>query len=952
MRNTILKILLAVYLFGGILYAQRTSEQYKRYAIKQMRIGKYAEAIDVLNKYIAQNPQKADGYNLRGLCYEAQELYNYAVLDFRRAHALEPNNPEINKNLNRVIKTWYKILEKKIAGHKRELAINPESAFDYLEIGKCYRWMEKWNLAEQWYDEYLKRDPNASPDEIIRYTEILAKTRHIKKGEKILKKYVERYPEDWRLWSRYGYFTLWLGKYKTAEDAFQTALSFKPFFKEAEDGLELAQRKGYLVQYHGRSYEKVYLIDKYYRILRRNPDNDEVRFKLVNELLNKKRYQEAKDQLAILEKKHSDEIRYQKLKKRLDDYYKKQIVVKEKLLEKDPSNREAVLAVAENYINLEEFDKAEEILNKYLEILPDDLEAKYLLAKTFMLQHENEKAYEIIKEVIDDGGNKIKYKLLAGQLGVWTLDQSDVPKNNLYDVIAAEPKNVTALVALGLYYYNQNEVDSVGHYVELAEEVEPENEDVVELRNMYELLKLKKEYEKYLTIAAEADSLSREGNYEEAVEKYNEYFSKPAELNMDDYPVLLSLASAYAALNRYDSAAAVYERALQYNDDEQVEILKAKSLFWAGDSLEAVNEFEQLAEKYPDNPELKVFLGDSYIRAKEYERAREAYLSVPDSAWETYDIERRLSWLPAEETSVSGRGFWSTLGYDILSYLYLNPHIYYFNDLLDFTYAFIGVEANTGLFRFLSVGASYRYGILSDGVYDNYFHRTMFFLHLKPSKRFRISGGLGKMFGDYYNRNEYEVSLEYTDSLKYRYYGIYMYGDGAEILYSPYLVPYKISAEMYKIGGYYDFSTGLTLRGFWSFLHALPGTSSSDNWGNEFLLRIGRRFNEEYIIGYELDYIDFQFTSAYYYSPQEYVSHSIWGEWSFYKDAEWDLKFNGRIGYVPASTYFIWDGRIDAEYRPYKNLYVTGFAYFGQSQRYYLGYRSKAFGISLSWSPF
>jgi len=35
--------------------------------------------------------------------------------------------------------------------------------------------LEEWNDAEIWYDEYLERDNNASPDEIIRYTEILAK---------------------------------------------------------------------------------------------------------------------------------------------------------------------------------------------------------------------------------------------------------------------------------------------------------------------------------------------------------------------------------------------------------------------------------------------------------------------------------------------------------------------------------------------------------------------------------------------------------------------------------------------------------------------------------------------------------------------------------------------------------------------------------------------------------
>ena len=946
----IIKILiLTTFVFLQSTNAQRnSSERFKRYAVKQMQLGKYDEAIDVLNKYIAQNPQKADGYNLRGLCYEATERYNYAVLDFRRAHALEPNDPEINKNLKRVITTWYKILNKKIEGHKRELAIDPNSAFDYLEIGKCYRWMEKWNLAEQWYDEYLKRDPNASPDEIIRYTEILAKTRHIKKGEKILKKYVERYPDDWRLWSRYGYFTLWLGKYKTAEEAFQTALSFKPYFKEAQDGLELAQRKGYLTLYQPRSYERVYLIDKYYRILRRNPNNYNIRFKLAEELLNKERYEEAKQQLAILAKEHSDDPRYEKLKKRLDEHYYELINSKKEIIKADSTNREAILEIAKDYLNLEEYETAKKILEDYLDKMPDDFEAKYYLAKAYSLMHDNQTAYELMNEILDAGGNELKYKLFAGQLGVWTLDKSDTPVNLLYSVLQEEPKNQTALIALGLYFFNQNEVDSLEKYVNLAGKINDSDPEYKNLKSMYEMLKIRLAQQKRWDLVAEGDSLVKEGYFEKGLEKYKEYFDdKNNVVTMSDYPVLLSMASAYSSLNKYDSAAYVYRKVYDLEEDPKIKLLEAKNLFWAGDSVQALKLFQELDNELPENPEIKVFLGDAYYRIKDYKQAEATYKAVPDSLWEQYYIEERLSWLPGEY----GAGV-ANLFTDIFSYLHVNPYFYYFNDNAGFTYSFIGANATTGLISYFSVGVGYRYGILGDSYVNNRFHRVMFYLQVRPLKNLFVSWGFGKMFGDTYDRREYEFSVNYMDSLTYRLYGYYLYGDGAEMLYSPYLVQYRISAEIYKIGGYYNFRRGLTLRGYWTFMHALRGASNSENWGNEFLFRIGRKFKKGYIFGYELDFMDFEFTSQYYYSPQEYLSHAIWGEWVFYKKRAWELKFNGRIGYVPKMSYFIWDGRVDATYRPYKNLYVTAFAFYGQSQRYYVGYRSKSLGVELHWTPF
>jgi tetratricopeptide (TPR) repeat protein len=114
---------------------------------------------------------------------------------------------------------------------------------NYCEIGKSNKPRGNRSLAEQWNYEFLKRE-EASADEIIRYSEILAKNGHIEKGEKILKIYVEKYPRDHRLWSRYGYFTLWLGKTKIAIEAFQTALEIRPFFLEAQDGLDQALGKG------------------------------------------------------------------------------------------------------------------------------------------------------------------------------------------------------------------------------------------------------------------------------------------------------------------------------------------------------------------------------------------------------------------------------------------------------------------------------------------------------------------------------------------------------------------------------------------------------------------------------------------------------------------------------------------------------------------------------------
>jgi len=396
MRKKITLILgcLAFLLLNGIVLAQGNAEAIKSEALKQMQFGRYGEAIDLLNKYVSAKPQLADGYNLLGLCYEKRNQLEWAVFNYRAANkCVQGKNKDIANNLNRATAAWYDQLYKKIEGHKREIAINPAKPVNYLEIGKCFKHLGKWALAEQWYDEYLKRE-EPSPDEVIRYTEILSMTGSLVKGEKILKRFVEKFPDDWRLWSRYGYFTLWLGKNKIAIMAFEKALAIKPYFKEALDGLLKAKGKGYdytffdTVKRHNQSLEpKEYPIDKYYRMLKKNGNDDETRFLLVDELWKANRIEEAYSQLKILSDKYTGQERFDnewnKIKNYRDSVYNQKITDYKGKFDKDSTDKESMLKLVEYYQYLQNYDEAIAVMDKYFAAKPDeqDTELLYKYAK-------------------------------------------------------------------------------------------------------------------------------------------------------------------------------------------------------------------------------------------------------------------------------------------------------------------------------------------------------------------------------------------------------------------------------------------------------------------------------------------------------------------------------------------------------------------------------------------
>ena len=55
MRKIILHILL-IFIFVSISFAQKDTRVFKRQAITQIKVGKYGEAIALLNKYVTANP--------------------------------------------------------------------------------------------------------------------------------------------------------------------------------------------------------------------------------------------------------------------------------------------------------------------------------------------------------------------------------------------------------------------------------------------------------------------------------------------------------------------------------------------------------------------------------------------------------------------------------------------------------------------------------------------------------------------------------------------------------------------------------------------------------------------------------------------------------------------------------------------------------------------------------
>ena len=951
----ILVVLPIAFLSCNIIFAQTQSEGFRLEAQKQMQFGRYGEAIDLLNRYISAEPQKALGYNLRGMCYEKRKDYENAVYDYRSALKLEPNNKEIQTNLNRATSAWYSLLYNSIEGYKRELAINSNKAINYLEIGKCYKNLGNWPMAEDWYDQYLSRE-EASADEIIRYTEILAKNNHIAKGEPILKKYIEKYPNDHRLWSRYGYFSLWLGKNKVAIDAFEHSLALKPYFKEAQSGLDQAKGNRYIyaindtsIRYGRGPVRKifVYPIDRDYRLLKKSPANNELRFKLVKELVKTKRYVEALQQLDILSKdttsKSQEYLKYQaELKLSLNKIYQKKIEENSALVKKDPTNKKAVVILADYYYKTGDYDSGLAVLDNYLTKTTSkkNNDVKYLYARLAAENKDFTKALSVMDELLKSEPNNYSYRLFNAQLSVWQGENLDDTKPVLQDMVSKNPKDLQATIALASLTIQKRDFEESRNLIDRIKELDPANPAVVQLESDFEEGRVVAEQARLFDILQEGRQLAYENHCQQALKKYEEY--------MASTPSKVLIQKEFAEVNvcakNYEKAIEIYNELLKNKYDYETDLMRAKTYYYMRDSIDALNSFQRLAKEKPGDFITNIYLGDSYSMMHQYDEAADVYRNMKENmkldSSQVALIEQRESWLPKPGFGTGNSAF--------LSYGILKPYGSYYGDNLGFRLNSQGLRADLGITSFLMFGVEgFRTALSNDSVNQNINSFKVNML-IRLAKNLSFGMGLGKsIYQNSGNKTIGNSFIRAEDAERYSATLSFSRLDAAEILFSPNLVGKRENVDNTRFIGYYNFNGGIKLSTDLNFLSVTDGNS-----GHKINVRLGKYFSPEILIGYEYENLNYLFSSMYYYSPQNYSSHSLFGDFDIYKSSYRLSKITagGKLGVISNSSYIIRQFYISFNWNLVKQFTIQGYMAYGSTYQSTIGYSSFSAYFSAYWN--
>lgn len=956
MLKTTIKILLTLLLLNSF-YAQTPVEDLKQSAVNHMKVGRYGEAIDLLNKVVTAQPRIAENYYLRGFCFEKRQRYENAVLDYRRAVNLMQSDrtatDEIKNNistaLNRAIGVWHPELKKKIAGYMREIAINPNNAFNYLEIGKCHRWLEQWIDAEEWYDKYLARDDNASPDEIIRYSEILAKNEHIKKGEIILKKYVDRYPDDWRLWSKYGWFTYWLGKNDVAIKAFQTALSFKPFFQEAMDGLDKAKRKPYVRDSDPKAFEKKeYPIDRFYRLVRTDPKDYKSRYSLVDELIKATRMEEAYQQLQYLSSNPVDSVKFRQkwtyVKNYRDSVYTTQVKSLETITQQNPNDKESLKKLAEYYEYLDNYDLAYDLVKNYFDKNPkeSDLELKYRYARLSAWVKDYDKAKELIDEILAAAPTNLNYQLFKAQILIWTLQSPDEANQLVNNVLTERPNDIDALVAMGSLKIMANDFDSAQEFCDKAKKIDASNPSVIKLQSNIEFGILRAEEEKLLSILDVGRELFLDGQCKEALKYYENYMQQAEPTNM----MLKEYADVNFCAQNYNKALEVYGKVLAQGYDYDVAIQRAKVFYMMGDSVNAVQSFKEIADQEPDDFESHIYLGDAYIKLQEFDSAHAVYDRLRAKSLDSSEVallDMREKWFPVSGLNAILETFPNYIGFA--------PSAGYYSDNLGFRTFNYGGRLELGVNSFMAVGASFVRTHISNSTNTRVFTSMKGHLFLTLTKYLRVGFGFGKLnTKDKPAQNEIEAYFNYEIKDYMGISGNFLRTDEAALLYSPNLVDLKTRGLMnyYKLKAYYVYLNMVKFTGSFQYME-IPG-DKINNQGNDLVLSAGYYITPNLLAGYEFYYSNFRYPTKLYYSPQNFESHSLFAEWAMLHHDQSVITVGGKLGTIPKTKSTLRELFAKFMYIPHDGFSVETLISLGSTYREDSSYNYMSGRVSIYWS--
>ncbi len=250
----------------------------------------------------------------------------------------------------------------------------------------------------------------------------------------------------------------------------------------------------------------------------------------------------------------------------------------------------------------------------------------------------------------------------------------------------------------------------------------------------------------------------------------------------------------------------------------------------------------------------------------------------------------------------------------------------------------------TGFNNYISIGFSAQRGELDSASLRLNFYTAKGLLSLRLGRIFSMGLSVGETFFENNEKETIGSAFLKAEEKNYNLTLDYNLQDAAQVLYSPLLVYRRLRTNLVRLSGEYRSESGLLASGYFSYYFV-----SDHNQGRNLQLRIGKRFGE-LAAGYEFYYLGFNDSTRLYYTPSDFESHSLWGEWFIVDNKENEVKLGGKVGLIPENNFILREAFLSARVLLAEHFTLQGRLSMGSTIRQTTGYRSASFNIAAYWT--
>lgn len=380
--------------------------------------------------------------------------------------------------------------------------------------------------------------------------------------------------------------------------------------------------------------------------LRHAPDALDVRYALVGALTKHGRIAEAYQILTEPPYANPVDPTYQQLMLDLmetgDAVVATRIDELERQVQQDPGDVEVTRALIDHYLAVQRTDEAIALADQLLARRPGDeaLRLQYLQMMHRLGYFDEALAQARVlleRHPLDD-----RYKRALVLASVAAGEDDLLVDQYLDELVERYPDDRSFLLDLVDAFLARNDAAGADRALQRVKAADDGTyrERIAALDALVERARVFEASRTRIALLDEARSLAHERRYEEAIARYEAYFTFQGQRPR---AVMLELAQVYEASGEPEAAI----QTLLYLQAQHPEYGLAKRIatlrLYAGDLRAAQRDLERLAAEHPGDFEVRLLLGDTYVELGRYDVAHETYRSILDAAPTSRLARERLS---------------------------------------------------------------------------------------------------------------------------------------------------------------------------------------------------------------------------------------------------------------------------------------------------------------------